>query len=98
MTRSEIKKELLGMLNELMEDWDYDGELNEDTGIFRELGLESVDAVALGTEIEENFGQELPFAEFLSKAREDDWEDISIGQFLDFLVANLRRPDEEQVA
>src|SRR5258706_445600 len=55
----------------------------------KHLIFESIDAVALGSEIEEHFGQTLPFAEFLTRAGEQELDDITIGNLLDFLMSNL---------
>jgi acyl carrier protein len=79
----------MDMLKELREDWEYSGEITEETGLFGDLGFESVDAVALGAAVEEHFGVNLPFAEFLTKARGHNMKDITIGYFLDFLMENL---------
>lgn len=92
--RQTVKDKLMSMLLELREDWEYSAELTEKTGLFKDLGFESIDAVALGAEIEEHFGQNLPFAEFLTRAGEQGLEDITIGHLLDFLVTNLRNPGE----
>ena len=92
--RQTVKDKLMSMLLELREDWEYSAELTEKTGLFKDLGFESIDAVALGAEIEEHFGQNLPFAEFLTRAGEQGFEDITIGHLLDFLVTNLRNPGE----
>jgi acyl carrier protein len=89
LDREAVKTALMGMLKELREDWEYSGELSEETGIFGDLGFESVDAVALGAAVEEHFGQQLPFAEFLTKARDTNMKDITIGYFVDFLMSHL---------
>ena len=89
LDRATVKNSLMKMLMELREDWEYSAELTEQTGIFRDLGFESIDAVALGSEIEEHFGQTLPFAEFLTRAGEQELDDITIGNLLDFLMLNL---------
>ena len=92
--RQTVKDQLMNMLMELREDWEYSAELTENTGLFKDLGFESIDAVALGSAIEEHFGQNLPFAEFLTRANEQGLEDITIGRLLDFLVTNLRNTGE----
>ena len=92
--RQTVKDQLMSMLMELREDWEYSAELTEDTGLFKDLGFESIDAVALGSAIEEHFGQNLPFAEFLTRAGEQGLQDITIGRLLDFLVTNLRNVGE----
>jgi acyl carrier protein len=89
LDRETVKNGLMNLLKELREDWEYSGELTEQTGIFRDLGFESIDAVALGTAVEEHFGQTLPFAEFLTRASEQELEDITIGYLLDFLMLHL---------
>jgi acyl carrier protein len=95
LDRETVKSSLMKMLMELREDWEYSAELTEKTGIFRDLGFESIDAVALGSEIEEHFGQTLPFAAFLTRAGEQQLEDITIGNLLDFLMANLDKGVEK---
>ena len=90
LDKESVKSSLMNMLKELREDWEYSGELTERTGIFRDLGFESIDAVALGAAIEEHFGQSLPFAEFLTQAREQNLDDITIGGLLEFLMMNLK--------
>jgi acyl carrier protein len=92
LDRETVKNGLMNLLKELREDWEYSGEITEQTGIFRDLGFESIDAVALGSAIEEHFGQTLPFAEFLSRASEQELEDITIGYLLDFLMLHLNSP------
>jgi acyl carrier protein len=86
------------MFKELREDWEYSGELTEQTGIFRDLGFESIDAVALGNAIEEHFGQQLPFADFLTNARDRNLPDITIEDLLEFIMKNLNAPLGRTVA
>src|SRR2546422_3247277 len=82
LDRETVKNHLMNLLKELREDWEYSEELTEQTGIFHDLGFESIDAVALGAAIEEHFNQSLPFAEFLTRAREQEFDDISIAHLL----------------
>lgn len=90
LDREQVKGTLMQLLKELREDWEYSGEITEETGLFGDLGFESVDAVALGAAVEEHFGQPLPFAEFLTKARDHQMKDITIGFFVEFLMTNLK--------
>lgn len=87
MDRTRIMQDLTRILTELREDWDYDGQITEDTGIFADLGFESIDAVALGSAIEDHYNRSLPFAEFLTKAGERQATDIYVRDLVDFLVA-----------
>jgi acyl carrier protein len=96
-TYDTIRADLLQLMRQLRDDWNWSGEIGDSTGIFRELGFESIDLVALGSMLEEHFNRTLPFAEFLTKAREDRVEDITIGAMVAFLVANLTQPDVQPV-
>lgn len=88
--RDTIRSELLTILTELRDDWEYSGEITEQTGLFKDLEFESIDAVALGTAIEEHYNQSLPFAEFLTKASERKATDITVGELVDFLATHLQ--------
>jgi acyl carrier protein len=93
LTYETIRADLLNIMRQLRDDWDWSGEIDNHTGVFRDLGFESIDLVALGSMLEEHFNRTLPFAEFLTKAREDRAEDITVGAMLAFLVANLTQAD-----
>ena len=89
LSRDSVRGDLIQMLKEIRADWDYSVEITEETGLFRDLGFESIDAVALGSALEEHFNRTLPFAEFLTKARDEYLADITVGYLLGFLVSNL---------
>jgi acyl carrier protein len=88
-TNEAIRNDLMTLLKDLRDDWEYSAELTDKTGLFGDLGFESIDAVALGGAIEDHFGQQLPFAEFLTGAKDRKLNDISIGLLVEFLAANL---------
>ncbi|MDO8629216.1 MAG: phosphopantetheine-binding protein [Phycisphaerales bacterium] len=94
LDRSAVRVELLKVLTNLREDWDFSDEITEKTGLFSDMQFESIDAVALGSAIEEHFNQSLPFAEFLAKAYERQANDITIGELLDFIQLHLRPVQE----
>lgn len=89
MTRDQIRHDLIQLLKEARDDWDTAVEINDDTGLFLDLGFESIDAVGLGSALEQHFGRVLPFPEFMSRAKEEDVNDITVGRLLDFLELNL---------
>lgn len=93
-SRDQVRSELLNILMDLREDWEYSDEITEQTGLFRDMQFESIDAVALGSSIEEQFSRTLPFAEFLAKAYERQAKDITVGELLDFLMLNLQPVEE----
>ena len=90
LDRSAVLSSVVSILGDLREDWEYSDEITEQTGVFRDLEFESIDAVALGSAIEEHFNQSLPFAQFLTEAGERDAQDIYVGELVDFLMTNLR--------
>jgi acyl carrier protein len=87
--RPAIQSDLLKILGDLREDWEYPEEITAATGIFGDLEFESIDAVALGSAIEDHYNRSLPFAEYLMKANERKAKDITIGELIDFLMENL---------
>jgi acyl carrier protein len=92
-TYDSIRADLFDIMRQLRDDWHWSADIDDRTGIFRELGFESIDLVALGSMLEEHFNRTLPFAEFLTKAREDRVDDITIGAMVSFLLVNLTQPD-----
>lgn len=92
--RETLRNDLLKILSDLRDDWEYSSEITESTGLFQDLEFESIDAVALGSAIEEHYNRSLPFAEFLSKASEREATDITVGDLVNFLVENLGEPAE----
>ena len=84
-----IYTELLDILNDLTGDWEYSGEISKDTFLLADLGFESIDAVALGTAIEERFQKSLPFPEFLAEVAEREVKDIRVGELANFIYQNL---------
>jgi acyl carrier protein len=86
--RQEIQDYVLATLQELCRDWDYSRPVGPESLLFSELGLESLDAVVLGTTIQEHFETPLPFAELLSEIGREQ-RDLSIAQLVDFVDQHL---------
>jgi acyl carrier protein len=88
---------ILGLLNELSGDWEYDGVIEPDTYFLADLGLESLDIVVLGTLIQQQYGR-LPFAEYLEELgrRPVDERDITVAELVAF-VCEHRQPALEEV-
>ena len=94
--RDRIRADLLAILSDLREDWEYPGEITASTGIFKDLEFESIDAVALGSAIEDHYNRSLPFAEYLMKANERKATDITVGELIDFLTEHLQPVSESR--
>ena len=63
LTTDQIRTDLVKILEQIRDDWNRSIQVTDQTRIFRDLGFESVDAVALGSTIEEHYNRSLPFAE-----------------------------------
>lgn len=87
--REEIREYIIELLQGLAEDWDYLGSLVPETGIFSDLGLESLDAVILGTTIQEHYKQQMPFAQLLSEVGQKEVPELSIAELVDFVDIHL---------
>lgn len=89
MTREEMFDDLCTILGELLEDWEYSGELTLETSMMNDLEFESIDAVALGEALEDHYKQTLPFAEFLTKLGEQGVKDFFVSDLVTFLHQNV---------
>jgi acyl carrier protein len=98
LTRTQVRDDLIGILKDLREDGDTAIVVTETTGIFRDFGLESIDAIGLSSTLEAHYGQTLPFPEFMAKAKEERLSDITVGRLVDFLMANLKGAEKGKVA
>jgi acyl carrier protein len=89
VNKKNIYETVLGIINELADDWEYDCEITPDTLFVGDLGLESIDVVILGTTIQNHYGHTLPFAEFLAEVGRREVRDIRIDEFVEFVHQNL---------
>jgi acyl carrier protein len=88
-TREQIQTYILQSLEKLAQDCDYSGTLGPDTLLMTQLNFESLDLVVLGVSIQEHYGVQLPFAEFLAMIGQREQQDISVTDLVDFLHAQL---------
>ncbi len=91
-SREAILADVLGLLRELADDWEYTGPITEETRLFTDMGLASLDVVVLGTAIQERYEQVIPFQEFYAEIGESGAQDIPIGQWVDFIYTHVNAP------
>lgn len=84
-TRDQILADVIGLLNTVVQDWEYEGAVTERTRMFADLALESLDLVILGSKIQERFGQTFPFTELFAELGQRGVRDLSIGEWVDFI-------------
>jgi len=89
-SREGILQDMLRLLRQLAEDWEYAGQITPETRFFTDLGLASLDVVVLGTSTQEHYGQLLPFAEFYAEVGRRDTRYVSVGEWVDFIYKHLK--------
>jgi acyl carrier protein len=88
-TREGVMADVLHLLDQLADDWEYSGEITPQTYFFAEMGFESLDIVVLATSIQEHYGQVMPFPEFFAEIGQRENRDISVGEWVDFVHKHL---------
>jgi len=88
-TRQDIQAYVLSLLQGLAKDWDYSQEIGPQSLLFSELGFESLDAVVLGTAIQEHYQRQMPFAELFARIGEQEVRDLSVAQLVEFVDTHL---------
>ena len=101
--RQAVLDYVLPLVQGLCRDWDYADPVGPDSLLFTGLGLESLDAVVLGTAIQEHYCIQMPFAELLADIGEKR-RDLSIAELADFVdrhvhaaAAEEPKPDRQEV-
>ncbi len=85
----EVRSDIVLLLRRLADDWEYDGEITEDTRMLADLGFESLDVVVLGSVIQEHYDQVLPFPEFFAEIGQRAVGDVTVGEWVTFVCEHL---------
>jgi acyl carrier protein len=80
----EVFGEIAGLLRNF-EGREYSGEITAHTRFFDDLGCASIDAVVLGEQLEQHFGQKLPFNDLLMDLGNRGATDLEIGELARFV-------------
>jgi len=88
-TYNEVLLEVLAILRQLGDDWEYGGAITAETWLIRDLGFESLEIVVLGASIQRHYGQPLSFSDFLADVGQRDEGDIVVGEWVGFIHAQL---------
>jgi acyl carrier protein len=94
--RADIEAYLLATLEELAQDWDHPEKVGPDTGLFSDLGFESLDAVVLGTAIQEHYDRPMPFAELLVDVGQREVRELTVGELISFVEAHFANGTGEE--
>ena len=87
--RQPVTAYVLQLLQDLSHDWEYSDAITEDTGLFTELGFESLDAVVLGTAIQEHYQRTMPFAELLADIGQREVRELTVSELVAFIETHL---------
>lgn len=87
-TFDEVFREIAGLLRNF-EGREYSGQIGHHTRFFDDLGCASIDAVVLGEQLEQHFGQPLPFNELLMDLGNRGATDLEIGELARFVHEHL---------
>ncbi len=88
-TKQEIMNEVLHLLIQLARDWEFEGEIHAGTRLFSDLGFQSLDAVVLGNSLQERLGQPIPYGELLTEIGRRPFNDVTVGEWVDFTWKHL---------
>lgn len=85
----EVMDYVCDLLGQLARDWDYSQAIGPDTRLFSDLGFESLEAVIVGTAIQEHYQREMPFAELLADVGQREIRDLTIGELVEFVNKHM---------
>lgn len=88
-SRERVLADVLQELNQLADDWEYEGDITPETSFFTDLGMESLDVVVLATAAQERYKQAFPFTEFFADLGQHNDREITVGMWTDFIAAHL---------
>ena len=88
----QILAEVVSLMGQLADDWEYSGIVGESTLLLGDLGMESLDLVVLGSSLQQRYGR-LPFTEFLAEIgeRPADTRDVTVGELVAFVTAHRQQ-------
>jgi acyl carrier protein len=88
--RETILADVKALLEELTGDWELETEIGDDSLLLGDVGLESIDLVALGTGIEEKYQRPLSYAQLLTQLGEQERQDLTVAELVDFVLEQLK--------
>jgi len=88
-TRPQVLAEVLNLVQTVVQDWEFDSPVTEQTRLYGDLAFESLDLVVLGAAVQERFVQTFPFPDLFAEIGQRDVRDLTIGELVDFLERHL---------
>ncbi len=88
-THDDIEAQVMTLLGDIARDWDYAEGIGPQTRLFADLGFESLDAVVLGTAIQERYQRPMPFAELLADVGQRPTPELTVGELVSFVLLHV---------
>jgi acyl carrier protein len=88
LSRAEILRDVVAILEEQLGVSSAIA-IHEETRFFADLGLASIDAVVLSEALQKHYDRPLPFNDLMAEIGRRTDRDLSIGELVSFLSANL---------
>ncbi|MEU6540876.1 acyl carrier protein [Streptomyces sp. NPDC047000] len=86
-----VLADLTGMLLTILDEYGTDDvEIGMETSFNRDLELESIDLVTLSGLLEERYGGQVNFAEFLAGMEFDEIIELTVGRLVEYVVVSLK--------
>ncbi|MGW7005093.1 phosphopantetheine-binding protein [Streptomyces sp. NPDC054933] len=90
-TEHEVLGEITGMLAALLDGYDLaPGEITMESRFTDDLELESIDLVTLAEQLQERWGEQVNFAEFIADMELDEIIRLTVGRLVAYVVDRLR--------
>jgi acyl carrier protein len=90
ITRQQVETDTLTLLQQLADDWEYSGEIDAQTYLLADMGLESLGVVILSATVQEFYETTLPFTDFFTEIGNREVRDVTVGEWVDFVFTHLR--------
>ena len=87
-SRTEILDDVIAILSD-QTGVRFASTIGENTRLFADLGLASIDAVVLSETLQAHYDRPLPFNELMAEIGRRTERDLSIGELIAFLTAHL---------
>jgi hypothetical protein len=87
--RDEVFSQFVAMLSKVRKDWDPGEEVTEQMSLLGDMNWRSIEMIALAHMTTEHYGQPFPFNDLIAKLMQRKTRDLTVGEWVDFVHANL---------
>jgi len=78
------------VLSSMGDEWEDSTAISEDSRILGNLNWRSIEMVYVANLVQQHFEQTLPFEDFLRNIEQRETKDVTIGELVDFILANFQ--------